>query len=275
VDSTGGAKAGDRAFSPSAKIDYDDVVLRWMDHYLKGADNGVDREQPVRYFVMGDDNWRTADSWPPAAQRTSYYLTKPDESQHGLTAVAPEQAKAKASFVSDPANPVQNKYSSSGAHDYRELTNRTDVLTFDTAPLEKDTEVTGPIQAVMYISCDCRDLDLWVRLIDVSPDGTAFNLMNPGLDVLRASYRDPSKGRQMLQPNKVYELRLDNLITSNVFQKRHRIRVQISGSFFPNFSRNLQTGKLETTSAETSKATISVYADRKRPSHVVLPIVPR
>ena len=99
--------------------------------------------------------------------------------------------------------------------------------------------------------------------------------MNPGLDVLRASYRDIGKGRQWLDPNKTYELHLDNLITSNVFKKGHRIRVQVSGSFFPNFSRNLQTGKLETTSAGTNKATITIYADRKHASHLVLPIVAR
>ena len=83
-----------------------------------------------------------------------------------------------------------NPYDASGAHDYRELAKRPDVLTFDTAPLERDVEVTGPIQADVYVACDCRDVDLYVRLLDVAPDGTAFNLMSPGLDVLRASYRD-------------------------------------------------------------------------------------
>ena len=87
----------------------------------------------------------------------------------------------------------------SGAHDYRELANRPDVLTFDSAPLERDTEVTGPIHAQIYFSCDCRDTDLWVRLLDVAPDGTAFNLMSPGLDVLRASYRDPEERTAIAQ----------------------------------------------------------------------------
>ena len=94
----------------------------------------------------------------------------------------------------------------SGAHDYRELANRPDVLTFDSTPLESDTEVTGPIHAQIYFSCDCRDTDLWVRLLDVAPDGTAFNLMSPGLDVLRASYRDLKKGRQLLKPHRVYRV---------------------------------------------------------------------
>ena len=150
---------------------------------------------------------------------------------------------------------------------------RQDVLTFDSAPLEQDTEVTGPIRAQIYFACDCRDTDLWVRLLDVAPDGTAFNVMGPGLDVLRASYRNLKKGRQLLTPNRVYELHLDNLITSNVFRKDHRIRVQVSASFFPNFSRNLQSGELEASSAKMQKANISIYTDRRRASRIVLPIV--
>ena len=87
-------------------------------------------------------------------------------------------------------NPARNACENSGAHDYRQLERRSDVLTFDSAVLDSDTEVTGPIKAQIYFSCDCRDADLWVRLLDVAPDGAAFNLMSPGLDVQRASYRD-------------------------------------------------------------------------------------
>jgi putative CocE/NonD family hydrolase len=112
-----------------------------------------------------------------------------------------------------------------------------------------------------------------VRLEDVFPDGTAFNLMTPGLDVLRASYRDLARGRQWLESGKVYELNLKNLITSNVFLKGHRVRVQISGSFYPNFSRNLQTGKSEVESAETKKTQIRVYHDPEHPSQILLPVI--
>jgi len=101
---------------------------------------------------------------------------------------------------------VVNEYDSSGAHDYRKMAEREDVLTFDSPLMEKDTEITGPIHARMFVSCDCRDLDLWARLEDVSQDGTAFNLMSAGLDVLRASYRDLARGRQWLEPGKIYEL---------------------------------------------------------------------
>jgi len=99
--------------------------------------------------------------------------------------------------------------------------------------------------------------------------------MSPGLDVQRASYRDVAAGRQLLMPNQVYELKLDHLITSNVFKQGHRIRVQVSATFFPNFSRNLQSGELENSSAKMQKAQITVHTERAHASRVVLPVVPR
>ena len=277
VDATAKTKSGEREFGPVAAIDYDEVILRWMDHYLRGIANGVEKEKMVRYFVMGDNRWRDADRWPPPAKETTYYLSQPKQGQQPghLSAEVPTESGSVSRFLSDPARPVTNIYDDSGAHDYRELAKRKDVLVFDSDPLERDVEVTGPIQARVYLACDCRDTDLWVRLLDVGPDGTAFNLMSPGLDVLRASYRDLRHGRQLLQPNRVYELQLDHLITSNVFQKGHRIRVQISTTFFPNFSRNLHTGGLETQSSAMKAANISVYADRKHPSRIILPVVSR
>src|SRR5437867_12021531 len=106
--------------------------------------------------------------------------------------------------------------------------------------MERDLEVTGSIAVKLFVSCDCRDFDLWVRLLDLSPDGTAFNLMSPGVDVQRASDRKVKKGRQLIRPGEIYELGPTSPLTSNVFQKDHRIRVQTSCSFFHNFSRNSQ-----------------------------------
>jgi putative CocE/NonD family hydrolase len=275
VDNTSKTKSGEREFGPSAAIDYDDVVLRWMDHHLKDGKNGGEREKPVRYFVMGANQWRDSEVWPPRAHRTQYYFAPADAGDRvgKLVRQPAAQKDSFREFVSDPAEPVVSDYESSGAHDYRKLADRADVLTYDSPILNADTEVTGPIQARMLVSCDCRDFDLWVRLEDVSPDGTAFNLMSPGLDVLRASYRDLARGRQWLEPEKIYELDLNNLITSNVFLKGHRIRVQISGSFYPNFSRNLQSGKSEVDSADAKKARIRIYNDSQHPSEIVLPVV--
>jgi len=153
------------------------------------------------------------------------------------------------------------------------LADRRDVLTFDSAPLDDDLEATGPITARLYVSCACRDIDLWVHLLDVSPDGTAANVMSPGLNVQRASYRDLSMGRQLLEPGRIYAIDLDHLITSNVFARGHRVRAQISASFFPNFSRNLQTGELEQRSSVGRRATIRIYQDRAHASRIILPVV--
>ncbi len=276
VDNTARTRSGEREFGPTAAIDYDEVVLRWMDHYLKHIDNGVDHEKPVRYFVMGRNQWRDADQWPPAARTTPAFLAPgTGNTSAGRLQTTPfDNPDSFSEFVSDPATPVVNTYDSSGAHDYRKLADRADVLTFDSALLQEDTEITGPITARIFVSCDCRDFDLWTRLLDVSPDGTAINLMSPGLDVLRASYRDISRGRQLLSPGTIYELKLENLITSNVFLQGHRIRLQISASFTPNFSRNLQSGKSEVNSVEMKKAHIRIFHDAKHLSQVVLPIIP-
>jgi putative CocE/NonD family hydrolase len=284
VDATARAKSGEREFGPEAIVDYDAVVLDWMDRYLRGKAPAA--EPPaVRYFVMGANVWKTAASWPPPAEPTTLVLTaaapgRPGTLQHGTVPLPAGRGRQSSVttppslFVSDPDNPVRNSYDGAGAHDYRALVERADVLTFDSAPLAADTEVTGPIAAELHVSCDCRDTDIWARLLDVAPDGTAFNLMSPGLDVLRASYRESEKGRQLLTPGQIYALRLDKLVTSNVFKAGHRIRLQISASFFPNFSRNLHTGELETTSDRRQTATIRIHHDPQHRSHVTLPIVP-
>ncbi len=278
VGATKETKAGVRDFGSQSAIDYDEVVLRWMDRYVKGIENGVDREKPVRVFVMGANTWREADAWPiPGTQSKPLYLSstagagKPGE----LSWSAPQKNASPSSFISDPPNPVTDPYPAySGGHDYSEMAKRSDVLIFETAPLAQDTEVTGNITAEIYISCDAPDTDLWVKLMDVSPNGQAVNLMSPGLDVLRASYQSKTGRRELLQPGRVYKLEFKNLITSNVFLKGHRIRVQISAAFFPHFSRNLHTGKLEMDSAETRKATIHIHHDKNSPSRVLLPVLP-
>ena len=278
VASVAQTRTGDLDFGPAAAIDYDDSVLRWMDHYLKGIDNGVDSELPVRLFVMGENRWRTEDNWPPAgSEPAKLYLSATGSAATGgsLASNPPLAESAASSLVSDPGNPVTDPYVVFGPHDYGELAGTDRVLVFDSDPLEQDLEVTGPITAEIYLSCDCPDTDLWVRLLDVSPDGSAFNLMSPGLDVLRASYRDLERGRQLLEPGTVYRLDLGNLMTSNLFREGHRIRVQISTAFAPHFSRNLHTGKLEMESAEGRIAKIDIHHDRQHPSAVVLSVVPR
>jgi putative CocE/NonD family hydrolase len=272
VEDTASAVAGERHFAANAKIDYDGTVLNWMDRHLRGTNNGVGSSNPVRYYVMGADVWREAADWPPAAHHTTYYLRQAAPQRVGVLAPV-RQGRGSSVFVSDPAHPVTNVYNDLGAHDYRALALRKDLLTFDSAPVAADTEVTGQTEAKVFVSCTCRDLDLWVRLYDVAPDGTAFNLMSPGPDVVRASYRDKAKGRQLLRPGQIYELDVNGAVTSNLFKQGHRVRVQLSGAFFPDFSRNLQTGDSEVTSSRMQKATIRIHHDPVHASRVVLPII--
>jgi len=270
-------KSGDRAFGPSAAIDYDELILRWMDHYLRNIDNGVDREKPVRLFVMGKNEWHDEDSWPlKRSKPASFFLaSNRSEDRAGFLSAKPANSSAStSSFASDPAHPVTDSYDSYGAHDYRELAGRGGVLIFDSDPLPSDLEVTGPIRAEIFVSADVKDFDLWVRILDVSPDGTAFNLMSPGLDVLRASYRNQSLRPDLLEPHHIYKLQLNLLLTSNVFLKGHRIRIQISGAFYPHFSRNLQTGKSEIFYSEIKIGHITVYHDADHRSRVLLPVIP-
>jgi putative CocE/NonD family hydrolase len=279
--------AGEREFGASAAIDYDELILSWMDHYVRGVDNRVEREKPVRIFVMGENAWRDEDSWPPArAHERAYYLAaKTPVLLTGRLTAEPKKAVLSYSiFVSDPAHPVSDPYANYGAHDYRSLAGREDVLVFDSEPLPVNTEVTGAIRAEIFLSADVPDLDLWVRLLEVAPDGTAYNLMSPGLDVLRASYRayrfpearvKGSFKPEPLVPGKIYRLDFDRLLTSNVFLAGHRIRVMISGAFFPRFSRNLQTGESEITSARTKIAHIRIHHDAAHASRIILPVIPR
>jgi uncharacterized protein len=277
VGSTGVARAGDRAFGSVAAINYDETVLRFMDRYLRGLDNGVDREKPVRVFVMGENVWKESDTWPlPGTEPTSFFLSA-GEGAARVGSLHHETAAARSgslSFVADPADPVSDPFSErAGAHDYRAIPERPDVATFESLPLGADVRVVGSVRAEIFLSADAPDTDLWVKLYDVAPDGTAFNLMSPGLDVLRASLRDGNR-REPLEPGHVYKLRLDGLLTGNLFKREHRIRVCLTTAFMPHFSHNLHTGESETASSAMRKAKITIHTGRDAPSRIVLPVAP-
>jgi uncharacterized protein len=274
VDSTHNARAGERTFARASNIDYDATVLDWMDHYVRGIDNGVDHAAPVRYYVMGAETWRESRVWPPRSKPTAYYLSGARPKMSGTLSSTAPIASDTSAFVSDPRHPVMDAYSGAlGAHDYRELVRREDLLTFDTIPLSADTEITGPIDADLFLSCDCRDFDLWMRVYDVSTDGTAWNLMSTGNEVQRVSYRDAAAQRRLIEPGQIIGLRISGPATSNLFRRGHRIRVQLSGSFSPIFSRNLQTGDLEADSDRTRTATIRLHQDPRRRSRITLPVI--
>jgi putative CocE/NonD family hydrolase len=268
----GRTRIGDRDMGAAAAIDYDELVLRWMDRWVRDVQNGVDREPPVRVYLMGAGEWLTLPDWPaPGTRRRALYL---DGQAGGRLVPTPPSDPGSTTFVSDPAKPVRDPFAEQpGPHDYRELAGRPDVAIFESAPLEADLDVAGAIEAEIYLSVDAPDTDLWVKVYDVAPDGTAFNLMSPGLDVLRASYRDGGPTRKLLEPGQVYLLRLPNLLTANRFLKGHRIRVALMASFDPHMSRNLHTGALEFDHAEARSARITVHHGGGTASRLVLPVL--
>ena len=273
VGSTRSPKSGDRVFGPVSAIDYDEVVLRFMDRYVRGIANGLEKEPRVRAFVMGENAWRTGETWPPVeVEKRTLYLSRESGAGRLVSDLSKVQGSGT-SFVSDPAHPVTNAFSNGvGAHDYRELAKQTNVAVFDTAPLPEDVTVLGAMEADIQLSCDAPDTDLWVKVHDVAPDGTAFNLMSPGLDVMRASIRDGGRPA-LLKAGEIVTLRFTNLYTGNRFAKGHRIRIVLSPEFYPDFSRNLHTGERETVSATMRTATLTIHHDAKSPSRIVLPVV--
>ncbi len=261
VPRMGRTRVGEREYGSAGDIDYDEVVLRWMDRYVRDIDNGVDRAKPVRVFILGSNKWIEADGWPIAGTRPdTILLTKMSEST---------------TIVSDPRSPVVDEFADrAGAHDYRNLGSRPDVAVFDTPPLRDDKTVVGAMKAEIYVTTDAPDTDLWVKVLDVAPDGTAYNLMSPGLDVIRASYRKGKGERELLKPGTVYTLRFNDLLTGNTFLKGHRIRVAIMTSFAPGFSHNLHTGDLEATSAASRVARVTILHDDRYKSRLILPVLP-
>lgn len=276
VDATGSTSSGNRQFGPTARIDYDQVVLDWLDHHVRGAANAVPDWPDVAVYVMGDNTWRKDRVWPLRAttRRIAYFGPAPDISGFGVISFQPAGENSVNGFMSDPEKPVIDKFGTNfGAFDLRDLAMRQDVLTFETAPLGEDLRIVGRIMAKIYARSDLPDFDLYLRLIDVAPDGTAFNLESAGHEVVRASYREQTVMRKLLRPGEIVEISFDNLLTGNTFKTGHRLRVYLMGSWFPTYSRNLQTGELETTSAVTRSGTIEILYGPAYPSRLVLPVV--
>lgn len=272
------ATVGGRDMGAAAVVDYDALVLDWMDRWVREAANGVDRQPPVRVYAMGAGAWRTGDAWPPPAERRPLYLSGRAVAGKAPGALAWDAPRAavRSTFVSDPRQPVRDPHDgAAGGLDYRALSSNPGVLTFETEPFTSDVEVLGPIDAEIFVSVDQRDTDLWVKLLDVAPDGTAHGLMSIGLDVLRASYRDATAERKLLQPGRVYRLDLRTLMTGNRFLAGHRIRVALMASFAPNLSWNLHSGALELDSAEAVTARVTVHSGGTQASRLVLPVVSR
>ncbi len=269
-----------------ARFHYDSLFVDWFDYWLKGVDNSVTARPRVQAYVMGGDEWVSSDEFPRAGtRRQTYYLHSDGAASRGfedgrLTIDRPIGEEPVDEYLYDPANPTPSVGGSvcctgellqPGAFDQRALETRNDVLVYTPPPLAESVEVTGFVDVVLYVSSDARDTDFTAKLIDVYPDGTAYNLVD---SIQRARYREGYDQTVLMTEGEVYELHVGPMATSNRFAAGHRIRLEISSSNFPHFERNLNTGGNNYDESEGIVALNRIHHSAEHPSHVVLPIAP-
>jgi hypothetical protein len=282
-------KVGAIDYGPDNVLDWDGCVCRFFDQHLKGETNGLDDDPQVSLFVMGENRWRAEKDWPlPQTQWTTFYFHSGGKANTlrgdgRLDIDAPGEEKAD-EYTYDPRHPTPSPFkgghTEDGAVDTSEGAGRDDVLVYTSLPLEKPVDLIGPITAKLYAATSARDTDWMVRLVDVAPDGTAALLCD---GAMRARFRDPAREGKFnanrlseIEPDKALEYTIDFWRgTANRFAAGHRIRVEISSSFFPYFLPNLNTGEDHVGLAtQPVVARQRILHDSKHPSHIVLPVIP-
>jgi putative CocE/NonD family hydrolase len=261
--------------------------IRWFDYWLKGIDNGIAEDPRVRIFVMGTNVWRNENEWPLARTKyTRYYFHSSGKANVCLgdgvlnTDVPSEQEVDI--YIYDPRNPVPSIGGTGGAgqntnankfgvQDQQEVEKRQDVLVYTSKPLEKDMEVTGPVEVELWAKSSAPDTDFTAKLVDVWPDGKAYNITQ---GVVRARYRESVFKTKLIKEGKIYKYTIKLLATSNVFKAKHRIRVDITSSNFPWCDRNLNTGHPIGEDSDMQVALQTIYHDKKHPSNILLPVIP-
>jgi putative CocE/NonD family hydrolase len=289
-------RVGEMDFGPNAVVDFNAEMLRWYDYWLNGAETGVLNEPRVRYFLMGANEWRTSDTWPPAGLGSQRWYLRQEKSgsaaslNDGTLSVDGPGGKEKPdAYTYDPANPVptvggNTLYSvmrktttgeenpdfsvTAGPRDQRPVEPR--CLTYTSPPLAADLDVVGPVGLTLFAASSCRDTDWVAKLCDVFPDGRSVLVVD---GILRARYRKSRSRPRPLKPEKVYRFEIDLWPTAWRFGAGHRLRVAITSSNFPRFDRNLNTGQEPATSGKIRVATNTVYHEKKYPSFLTLPVL--
>jgi putative CocE/NonD family hydrolase len=281
-----GTKLGEVDFGPTAVIDLEDHNVRWLDWVLdrdppaEGAASVVPPAS-VRIFVMGANAWRDEQEWPLARTRFTDFFLHSNGAAHSrlgngrLDTSKPDSDEPGDTFVYDPARPVPfitepRSSQLGGPDDYAAIELRGDVLCYTSAPLEEDTEITGPVTLVLHASSTAVDTDFTAMLIDVHPTGFCQRLCD---SMVRARYRDGHDEARLMDPGTVYEFTIDLWNTSQLFFKGHRIRLDISSSAFPKYDRNLNTGEPVDTATRMQAAENTVWHDGAHPSRLVLPLI--
>ena len=285
------SRMGDLDFGPSAYVQVNEEELRWYDYWLKGIDNGVMDEPPLNIFVMGANEWRFEQEWPLARTRyTPYYLHSNGRANtlfgDGTLSEEPAGAEPEDRYDYDPQRPVPSIGGNNstglltqwaeepivpGPVDQRSIERRDDVLVYTSAKLEHDLEITGPVEFVLYAASSARDTDFTVKLVDVFPNGYAMNISE---GIIRARYRNGYEKMDLLEPGEAQRYDIQLYPTCNIFKKGHRIRLDVSSSNFPRFSRNLNTGEDVATGTRMTIAQQTILHSSTYPSHVLLPVIP-
>ena len=269
-----------------ARLNYDEQIYSWFDLMLKNIDNDFKEKTPrVQYYTMGSNKWQNSEQWPPEnIEMTNFYLTSNGSANtlNGdgkLTTLKRKVKNNTDSFLYDPMNPVQSvgggvccmgNALKGGSFDQQEIELRKDVLVYSTDPLKKGFEVTGFINSTIYLSSDVKDTDITVKLIDVHPDGRAFNIDET---IQRVRYREGYDKEVFMEKGKAYKVNMTPMSTSNYFKKGHQIRIEISSSNFPRFARNLNTGGNNYDETKSVIANNKIHYSKKHPSSITLPIV--
>ena len=269
-------KFGDIDFGHDADHKLIDYELRFFDHHMKGAQNGLDTELPVKIFYMGAANkWKFEKDWPiPGTQYTNWYLHQGGR----LRPTAPD-ATTTTNYRYDPEDPVPTLGGNNccgsptvaGPVDQQPLQNRADIARFISDPLDQPLAIAGPLKMKLHASTDGPDTDWMIKLLDVHPDGRAYPMAE---GMLRARFRNGIDKPSLLKPDEVYEFTIDLVGTAVVFAKGHTIRVDVMSSNFPQFDRNPNTGEASGASAKLRAAKQTIHHSKAKPSHIVLPVVP-
>jgi putative CocE/NonD family hydrolase len=282
-------QVGEVNFGPQAASRIvDETQVRFYNWRLRGEDDGISMEPPVKIFVMGENVWRDEHEWPLERTVPTPYYFHSDGFANSLTGDGTLSAELPQhepydTYVYDPRAPSVSRGGHSccfesltpqGAYDQRPVEQWKDVLCFTSEPVTATLEVTGPVSVNLWAATSAVDTDWIARLVDVYPDGRAINLT---AGILRARYRESLEFPKLIERDTVYEYHINLRATSNAFLPGHRLRVDIQSSSYPHWDRNPNTGQAfgESTISDVETATQTVFHDAARPSHVTLPVVPR
>jgi putative CocE/NonD family hydrolase len=274
-------KIGRKHIGESSAAVANDTVFEFFEYCLKGIESDLATGPRVRYFTIGENRWRQAETWPPEQVTIrEFYLASGGNANTAagdgkLLATAPEGSPTD-HFVYDPADPVTislGKSPWSAAQempDHSALEDRRDVLFYVTKPLKSELNVTGPVTLVLYASTSAVDTDFATALLDVDPEGNVHRVQT---GMIRASFREGMQQRTLIEPDRVYEYTIDMLATSYLFERGHRLRVEISSSDFNHFARNLNHGEPIGFSDRIVKAKQTVHHSERHPSRLVLSVI--